>query len=424
MAPSQFKLLTQRQFLPLFITQAFGAFNDNLFKNALVILVTFSLGQQTSLDPRQLVAFAGGLFILPFFLFSATAGSIADGHEKSALIRCIKLAEIFITGFAVFALFQQNIYLLLTVLFLLGTQSAFFGPLKYGILPQHLKQEELIGANALVETATFMTILIGTIIGGILILTPNGPFLVSVLMTISAIAGYYACRFIPVAEPEHGVLKIKWNIIAATAETLRIARSDTIVFLAILGDAWFWFLGSVFLAQLPVYTKDILGGDETLVTFFLALFSIGIGAGALFCNSLLKGQTSARLAPWAALGMAVFCGDLYFASPDPISGIVQYSLLGFLSTTAGLRISFDLLAIAIMAGVFVVPLFALVQARARPEFRARTIAADNIIGAGSIVLSAVFVIVLAQFEFSIVDVFMCLAVLNLVVASLVTKIKA
>jgi len=424
MSHSQFRLLTQRNFLPLFITQALGAFNDNLFKNALIILVTFSLGQQTSMDSRQLVAVAGGLFILPFFLFSATAGSIADGHEKSALIRRIKLAEIFITAFAVFALFQQNIYVLLTVLFLLGVQSAFFGPLKYGILPQHLKPQELIGANGLIETATFMAILSGSIIGGLLILTTNGPVLVSVLMAITAGAGYVASRSIPKACPEHGPIAIRWNIVAEMARMIRYAKADTIVFSAILGDAWFWFLGSVFLAQLPVYTKDILGGDQSVVIFFLTLFSIGIGVGALLCNVLLKGVTSARYAPMAALGMAVFCADLYFASPEAIAGASIPSVLSFVQSISGLRISLDLLAIAIMAGVFVVPLFALVQVRAAPEFRARIIAADNIIGAGSIVLSAVYVIVLARINLSIVEVYLSLAGLNVIAAVLVSRIKA
>ncbi len=424
MSHSQFKLLARRQFLPLFITQALGAFNDNLFKNALVILVTFSLGSQTTMDSRQLVAFAGGLFILPYFLFSATAGKIADGHEKSALIARIKLAEIFIAAFAIFALFQQDVYFLLVVLFFLGAQSAFFGPLKYAILPQQLKRNELIGANALIETATFMAILVGTMIGGLLILTPDGPLAVSVLMSITAVSGYVACRFIPKALPEHGALKIRWNIIAETAQVIRFARTDIVVFSAILGDAWFWFMGSVFLAQLPVYTKDILGGNEVMVTFFLTLFSIGIGAGALLCNTLLKGMTSAKFAPIAALGMGFFCADLYFASPAAASLASVQSVQSFLQTFAGLRISFDLLAIAIMAGLFVVPLFALVQARAAPEFRARIIAADNILGAGAIVLSAVFVIVLARFNFSIVDVYLWLAVLNVIVAGLVTRIKA
>jgi len=423
MPHSQFRLLSHRRFLPLFITQALGAFNDNLFKNALVILVTFSLGSQTGMDSRQLVALAGGLFILPFFLFSATAGNIADGHEKSALIRRIKLAEIFITAFAIFALFLQDIYVLLVVLFFLGTQSAFFGPLKYGILPQHLKLHELIGANALIETATFMAILLGTMIGGILILTSAGPLIVSVLMAVTAIAGYVACRYIPVAEPEHGAIKIRWNIIAETAQVIKYAKTDRIVFSAILGDAWFWFLGSVFLAQLPVYTKDILGGNEVLVTLFLTLFSIGIGAGALLCNVLLKGETSARYASIAAVGMAIFCADLYFASPTPASTISMLSVTSFLQTTGGLRISFDLLAIAALAGLFVVPLFALVQARAQPEYRARIIAADNIIGAGAIVLSAVFVIVLARFNFTIVDVYLVLAGLNIIVAVLIRRIK-
>ncbi len=423
MPHSQFRLLTQRRFLPLFITQALGAFNDNLFKNALVILVTFSLVSQTTMEPRQLVAFAGGLFILPFFLFSATAGKIADGYEKSALIARIKLAEIFITAFAIFALFQQDIYILLAVLFLLGTQSAFFGPLKYAILPQQLARNELIGANALIETATFMAILIGTMIGGLLILTPYGPLAVSVLMTVTAVGGYVACRFIPKALPERGGLKIRWNIIAETVHVIRFARTDRIVFFAILGDAWFWFMGSVFLAQLPVYTKDILGGNEVLVTFFLTLFSIGIGVGALLCNTLLKGETSAKYAPWAALGMALFCADLYFASPVATTLASTQTVLGFLQTFTGLRISFDLLAIAATAGVFVVPLFALVQARSAPQYRARIIAADNILGAGAIVLSAVFVIVLARFNFSIVDVYLWLAGLNIMVAGLVARIK-
>jgi len=247
---------------------------------------------------------------------------------------------------------------------------------------------------------------------------------VSILMTITAICGYVACRFIPKAPPEHGALKIRWNIIAETAQVISYARTARIVFSAILGDAWFWFMGSVFLAQLPVYTKDILGGDEVLVTFFLTLFSIGIGAGALLCNSLLKGETSAKYAPFAALGMGFFCADLYFASLSSATLVSTQTVTGFLQTFTGLRISFDLLAIAIAAGVFVVPLFALVQARAAPQFRARIIAADNILGAGAIVLSAVFVIVLARFNFSIVDVYLWLAGLNVIVAALVTRIKA
>ncbi len=421
MARSQFSLLTRRQFLPLFITQALGAFNDNLFKNALVILVTFSLINQTAFDPRQLVAFAGGLFILPFFLFSATAGNIADSYEKSALIRRIKAAEIIITFFSVWALFQQNVYLLLTVLFFLGAQSAFFGPLKYAILPQQLDERDLIGANALVETATFLAILIGTIIGGILILRPEGPLLVSTLMAIAAVTGYGASRFILPANP---VLKPRALNINILAETIKTTAKNRLVFSAILADSWFWFLGAVFLAQLPVYTKDILRGDETLVTFFLTLFSIGVGAGSLLCNTLLKGEISARYAPWAALGMGIFCADLYLASPTPITTAPLQPFLPFLQSLAGLRISFDLLAIAILAGLYVVPLFALVQARAQPEFRARTIAADNIISSAAMVGSAIFVIVMATFNFSIVDVYLSLAGLNIIAALLVARIKS
>lgn len=424
MAKSQFSLLAQRNFLPLFVTQALGAFNDNLFKNSLIILVTFSIGQQSGYDPRALVAVAGGLFILPFFLFSATAGNIADAHEKSALIRRIKFAEIIITAFAIWALFEQNLYLLMAVLFFLGAQSAFFGPLKYAILPQQLKPEELIGANGLIEGMTFLSILIGSIVGGILILQANGPLLVSVLMALTAIAGYLASRKIPPAPSTVSRIALRLNIFSETARTVKVAAQNKLVFSAILADSWFWFMGSVFLAQLPVYTKDILRGDETVVTFFLALFSIGVAIGSLLCHRLLRGETSAKLAPWAAIGMAVFCADLFFASPTIASSDTLQSLGGFLHTTSGQRISFDLLAISIAAGLFVVPLFSLVQARSKPEFRARTIAADNIISAATIVLSAIFVIVMAMFDYSIIDVFGSLAILNLVVAALVTRIKA
>lgn len=291
---STFKLLHRRRFLPLFTTQFLGATNDSLFKQALFILITFELASRAGLDATLTIVAAGGLFILPFFLFSATAGQIADKFEKSALIRRIKFAEIMIMALAVTGFYLNNTYFLIAVLFLMGTQSAFFGPVKYSILPDHLSEEELLDGNALVEGATFLAILLGTIAGGLLIRGDHGVAIVSTSILAMATLGYLASRKIPRAGPADPTLRLNPNIIAETWHTIGEGRRRRDVFLSILGISWFWLFGANILTQLAPFAKDYLHGDEQVVTLFTSLFTVGIGVGSLLCTWLLRGEVSAR----------------------------------------------------------------------------------------------------------------------------------
>ena len=309
MAHSQFKLLGVRRFLPLFITQALGAFNDNTFKNALFILVTYRLADRAGLDPKMFVAIASGVFIAPFFLFSATAGKLADRTEKSKLIRWIKAAEILLMCLATIGFVLESIYWMLFVLFLMATQSAFFGPIKYSILPQHLKEDELVGGNALVGGATFLAILLGTLFGGLLILTEDGTLLVCASLIALAALGFASSCFIPSAEPHSPDLHLRANIFVETMDVMRFANARRDVFLAILGISWFWFVGLVFLTQFPTFAKETLNASEQVANMFLAAFSVGIALGSLLCNRLLKGAVSAKYVPVASIAMMPVLSD-------------------------------------------------------------------------------------------------------------------
>ena len=422
MSQTQFDVLSKRRFLPLFITQAMGAFNDNIFKNALVILVTYVLAERAGLDAKLLVNVAAGLFILPFFLFSATAGQIAEKYEKSRLIRIIKLAEIGLAGFAAAALFLQNIPLLLFVLFLLGTQSTFFGPLKYSILPQHLEERELIGGNALIETGTFLAILLGTITGGLLILADFGLTIISVLVLAVSVVGYAASRFIPQAKPTAPGLEVNWNLFTQTAAIMRHASSQVGIFRAILGISWFWLFGGIFLAQFPTYAKETLGADETVVTLFLTVFSVGIGVGSLLCNKLLAGEVSAKFVPLAAIGMSVFCIDLYFASVRMSPDTELLNALAFPAQPGGLRVLFDLAMVSIFGGIYIVPLYTILQNWSDPAHRSRTIASNNVMNAAFLVLSALATIAMLSMGFTIPQIFLCAALGNTVVAIYICRL--
>ncbi|PKO50702.1 MAG: glycerol acyltransferase, partial [Betaproteobacteria bacterium HGW-Betaproteobacteria-21] len=328
----QFSLLHTRRFLPFFLTQFLGAFNDNLYKNALVVLLTFHAMRYTSLAPGILVNLCAGLFILPFFLFSATAGQIADKYEKSRLIRITKLLEIGVMLLASLAFALDALSLMLACLFLMGAQSALFGPVKYAILPQHLAADELIGGNALVESGTFVAILIGTLVGGVLISVPGGSAWISVAALLLSMVGYVSSRGIPVAPAASPALRINWNPLTETWRGFQFTRLNRTVFLSILGVSWFWFYGALFLSQFPAYAKDMLGGDAHAVVLLLAVFSIGIGLGSLLCERLSGGRVELGLVPFGSIGLTLFALDLWWSSPLAVAGGTPLPLTEVLST--------------------------------------------------------------------------------------------
>jgi acyl-[acyl-carrier-protein]-phospholipid O-acyltransferase / long-chain-fatty-acid--[acyl-carrier-protein] ligase len=416
MKTGQFALLFARRFLPLFVTQFLGALNDNFFKNALVILVTYRLAQEAGLNGQVLVTLAAGLFMLPYFLFSATAGLLADKLEKRRLVLIIKAAEILFMAIAVAGFYTGHVVLLMTVLLLMGVHSTFFGPIKYGILPSHLAPGELLAGNALIEAGTFLAILIGTIVGGVLILTLQGIAVVCAGLLAVAIAGLLAALFIPPAPPPAPQLKLRVNILADTIEMMGYARRHPDLFLAMLGISWFWLVGATFLSQFPTLAKDVIGADENVVTLFLTAFTIGIALGSLLCNKLLAGEISTRLVPLGALGISLFTIDLTDAcAAIPAAGAL-IGLGDFLSRLGGWRIVGDLILIAMCGGVFIVPLYAFLQARSEESHRSRVIAANNIWNALFMVAAAVATIALLETGFTVPQVFLIVAIVNFTVA--------
>ncbi|MCW8916199.1 MAG: acyl-[ACP]--phospholipid O-acyltransferase [Magnetovibrio sp.] len=419
-------LLKSRRFLPLFVTQFLGAMNDNLFKSALVMLITFQLAAAANVNGPLMVTAAAGIFILPFFLFSATAGQLADRFDKAKLVRIVKAVEVLIMITAAAAFLSENVWALMTVLFFMGAQSSLFGPVKYAILPQHLAEDELIGGNAMVEAGTFLAILIGTIAGGLLILTDGGVLLTSSLIIVIAILGYVASLFIPTAPALAADLRVDFNIIRATGSMVRHAASRRDVILSILGISWFWLVGATFLSQFPTFAKDVLAADETVVTLFLSIFSIGIAIGSVLCNKLLKGEITAKYVPFGALLMTVFMVDLYFASTYgyalPSNGGELAGVGSFLSTVMGMRITVDLLLVAISSGLYIVPLYAILQSRGEESHRSRNIASNNIINALFMVASAIAISVMLGAGMTVPGVFLSVAIANAVVALYICKL--
>ncbi len=413
---SQFALLKQRRFLPFFATQAFGAFNDNVYRQAIIGLLFF-LG--ISAEERTLYTnLAPALFILPYFLFSATAGQIAEKLEKSKLIRITTTMEIGIMSLAAVGFLTQNMIVLLVALFCTGLQSTLFGPVKYSILPSVLKPEELTGGNGLVEMGTSISILVGMIFGGLIfkLAGDHGPVVAATAIVVLAISGNLVSRAIPRVEPGAPDLKINWNPIPESLAVLRLARKQTAVRNSILGVSWFWFVGTVLTSQLPTYAEANLGGSETLYIFALALFSIGTGVGSLLCEKLSARTVEIGLVPLGAFGMSAFLLDLYFArsGAPPATGL---TVMEFLRTAGSWRIVIDLVGIGLFTGFFVVPLFALIQSRTPREELSRVIAGMNIQNAGFIVLAAVICIVLQRFlGWTIPQLFLALAIANAVVA--------
>jgi len=410
---NQFALLGQKRFAPFFATQALGAFNDNAFRNALVVLVGFHMG----LDESAVGFYsniAPALFILPFFLFSATSGQLAEKFEKTRIIRFVKLFEIAAMALASIAFYRHSLWLMLTVLFLMGLHSTLFGPIKYAILPQALHPDELVGGNALVETGTSLAILIGMIAGGSA-MASAGPVAASILVLAIAVAGYLVCRSIPPAPPTAPDLTFNWNPFTETVRVLGFVTKNRTVFNSVLGISWFWFFGGVFTMQLPNYTKIFLGGTESVSILVLALFSIGVGAGSLLCEKLSGRRVEIGLVPFGSIGLTLFGVDLYFARPEA-AALHELSAFAFLAAPGSWRIVADFVLVGVFAGFYIVPLFALVQSRAPKSELSRVIAGNNIINALFIVAAAAFGIGLGAAGLTIPQIFLVAAILNAAVA--------
>lgn len=449
-------LLGQRRFLPLFLVQALGAFNDNVFKTAFVTLLTFRLSAQLEMSNDALNAIAGGIFILPFALFAPVAGQIADRVDKAAMMRVVKFAEIVLMVGAAIAYHVQGVVLLYVILFLMGAQSAFFSPIKYGVLPQYLRPHELVRGNGLIQAATFFAILLGTIVGANLVLTERGVLLVSIAVVAVAIIGFIASLRAPPAPPygEQGAPGARWSgLKARTVERVRVTRpaflalwlaglvaahfvtdgvsstgfwlvalaltavvavmlllwpsiedsiqsgrSVTRAWRAILSIAWFWGVGMAYLTLLPVLTKDVLGADEGVLTVLLAAFSIGVAIGSVMCGFIYRGDVKVGVAPWGAVGIALFSIDLQFAIGGEVGPAGEFLMnwRDFFSETRGWRVFIDFIGLAICAGVYLTPLNALYQRAAPEEARGRIVASSNLIDSTMMALAVVIILALAS----------------------------
>lgn len=411
---SQFALLRQRRFLPYFLVQFTGALNDNIYKNALVMLIAFgaaSGGTETVLNV------AAALFILPFFLFSATAGQIAEKLEKARLIQLIKAGEIVIMVLVPIGLWLNSQAFLIAVLFLLGAQSAFFGPVKYSLLPQMLREEELIGGNGLVESGTFLAILIGTIGGGLIALTSGHEIWISVAVIAIAVAGFLASLAMPPAPAAAPELKIDWNVLRTTFRGMELASEVRAVHLSILGISWFWAFGAAYISHFPIYARETLGGSETVVTVLLVCFSVGIGIGSALCEKLSGKSVELGLVPFGSLGLSIFGIDLFLADHARWAGGELRDWLAFVADPQSWRVIADLFLIGLFAGFYIVPLYAIIQTRTEPTKRGRVIAANNIQNALFMVLSAgLSIFLLGPGEFTVPQMFLIFAGINIAVA--------
>ncbi|MBX2799654.1 MAG: MFS transporter [Myxococcales bacterium] len=410
------RLMGTIRFGPLFWTQFLGAFNDNFFKNALVILITFRSVHVLGIPPEQMVAFSAAVFMLPYFLFSAAAGRLADKVDKATLIRVTKVAEVVVMGLGAAGFLLGDALLLLGVLFLMGLQSTVFGPVKYAILPGHLEEDELVAGNALIETGTYLAILLGTIAGGLLINLPSGDLVVAVGVVSTALGGLLAAQRIPAAPSVAPDQAVALGDLVPGPGLFRLLTAYRPIWLSILGITWFWTLGAVLLSLFPTYTKDVLGGDESVATLFLALFSVGIGLGSLLCHRLSRERVELGLVPVGAFGMTVFLLDLWWIGVPWEAEASALNAAALLQTVTGLRIAFDLVALSLFGGFLIVPLYSFVQWRSEPQERAQIIAGNNIVNAigitsGSLVLMGGFAV-----GFDAVDVLLGLAATNVVVA--------
>lgn len=420
--PSQFTLLGKRRFLPFFITQSLGAFNDNLFKQSLILAILYKLSLEG--DRSIWVNLCALLFILPFFLFSALAGQFGEKFAKDRLIRVIKLAEIVIMAIGATGFVTHHLELMLVALFALGTHSALFGPVKYSILPQALREEELVGGNGLVEMGTFLAILAGTIGAGMLMSSSQYAVLAAAGVVGTAVLGYLASRWIPRAAAAAPQMKLDWNIFKQSWLTLRLGLGQTpAVSRSIVGNSWFWFVGAIYLTQIPAYAKDWLHGDETVVTLVLTLFSVGIAVGSLLCERLSGRKVEIGLVPFGSFGLTLFGLLWWWHSGDVPVGVVPHDWLALLGMGQAWWIMLSIVGLGIFGGFYIVPLYALIQARTPEDQRARVIAANNILNALFMVVSAIITIVLLSLaKLSIPQLFLVVSLLNIAVNAYIFSI--
>jgi len=413
--PNQFALLRQRRFAPFFWTQFSGAANDNLFKFAFTVMVTYQL-QISWLPPSMAGLVIGALFILPFLLFSATSGQLADKYDKRTLIIFVKRLEMFIMALAAWGFFSANIPILLGCTFLMGLHSTLFGPVKFAYLPHHLNERELMGGNGMVEMGTFVAILLGNVAGGLIIAVPEiGAHHVGFSCVGVALLGRAVAHYIPASPATDPGLRINWNPFTETVRNLKLAHGNLVVFRSLLGISWMWFFGAVFLSQFPSFAKEVLHGNEQVASLLLVVFSIGIGTGSLLCEVLSRRHVEIGLVPLGAIGMSVFAIDLYFASRGlPPSQVM--SLASFVAQPAHWRVMADLALLSLFAGLYSVPMYALIQLRAQVTHRARIIAANNILNALFMIASSVIAGILLGMGMTIPQIFLLVGLANAVVA--------
>jgi len=423
---SQLSLFKTRRFLPLFIVQFFGAFNDNAFKNALVIWCTYDVALKLNLDPKLIVTIASCLFILPFFIMSFLAGQLADKYEKSQIIRNIKKIEILLMSLIFLGFYFENIYFLLLLIFLMGAQSTFFGPLKYSLLPENLKDDELISGNALIEGGTFLAILFGTIFGGIAISGHYGVEVVCSFLILFGFVGYFSSKFIPKSPIGDSKLALSFNVFTQTKKIVNYAKKQEEVWLSVLGISWFWFVGIIFLSQIPTYTNEIVRGSEHVVTMFLSIFSVGMAIGSVMCNKLLKGEVNGRLIPYGSAGMTisilifVVASYLYHNLTLPFSYV---GIQGFITSGGyySFAIIMSLFSLSIFSGIYTVPLYAIMQDRSQDKYISRIIAAHNVINSLFMVVASIVVLLLLLLNFNLLEIFLMLGVANIFVFFFIRK---
>jgi len=415
-AANQFGLLKERRFLPFFLTQFCGAANDNVFKFAFAVLATYGAAEWGGLDPKSAGAVIGGIFILPFVLFSATAGQLADKFDKARLIRFVKNLEIAIMLGVAAGFLWRLPALLFAGVFFMGLHSTLFGPVKYAYLPQNLHDTELTGGNGMVEMGTFVAILLGTILGGVLVAIPeSGPRWIAVASLSLAVAGRVAAAFVPASPPPEPGLAIRWNPLAETWRNLRQAQLNRTVFHSLLGISWLWFVGSIFLTTFTGFAKETLGGDESVVTLLLAVFSVGIGIGSLLCERLSGHKVEIGLVPFGSIGMTVFAVDLWLAC----RGMKPAGMVGiraFLDAPGSTRVVADLFLLAAFSGFYSVPLYALIQLRSPPSHRARIIAANNVFNALFMVVASGLATLLLAEGLSLPQLYLVVGLMNAAVA--------
>ncbi|SBW81963.1 1-acyl-sn-glycerol-3-phosphate acyltransferase [Pseudomonas veronii 1YdBTEX2] len=420
--PSQFTLLRTRRFLPFFITQLLGAFNDNIFKQSLILAILYKLTIDG--DRAIWVNLCALLFILPFFLFSALAGQFGEKFNKDALIRAIKVGEIVIMAVGATGFLFNHLQLMLLALFAMGTHSALFGPVKYSIMPQALREDELVGGNGLVEMGTFLAILAGTIGAGIMMSSAHYAPVVAVAIVGVALLGYLTSRGIPRAAASSPQLRLDWNIFSQSWATLRLGLGQTpAVSRSIVGNSWFWFVGAIYLTQIPAYAKEWLYGDETVVTLILTVFSVGIALGSMLCEKLSGRKVEIGLVPFGSFGLTVFGLLLWWHSGGMPQNVQANDWLAVLGYGQAWWVLFDILGLGVFGGFYIVPLYALIQSRTAENERARVIAANNILNALFMVVSAIVsILLLSVAKLSIPELFLVVSLLNVAVNAYIFKI--